>query len=95
MPNLPETPIGPELGLEPQRPELYEQIVLPTTSESPVSTDDYRTGSEFGGVGGLVQPSPHVPTAAERLSMIYMIDPADDGLQTDSVAAPELEGDFR
>lgn len=32
---------------------------------------DINKGSEFGGVEGLVQPPPHVPTAAERLSLLY------------------------
>jgi hypothetical protein len=59
-----------------------------------VSTDDPAKGSQFGGVGGIVQPPPHVPSASERLSMIYAIDPCDDGTREDSVVAPELEGDF-
>lgn len=63
-------------------------------SKSLVSTDDPARGSEFGGVGGLIQPPPHAPSASERLSMIYAIDPMDDGTRDDSVAAPELEGDF-
>lgn len=92
---LPEPPVGPDYGLDPLHPELHEKIVVPTGSRDLVSTDDYRTGSEFGGVGGLIQPPPHVPTAQERLHMIYAIDPADDGLQPDSVIPPDLEGDFR
>jgi hypothetical protein len=63
-------------------------------SHSLVSTDDPNTGSEFGGVAGIVQPPPHNPTASERLSMIYAIDPMDDGTWPDSVLPPELEGDF-
>jgi hypothetical protein len=27
-----------------------------------ISTEDVRKGSEFGGVGGLVQPPPHDPS---------------------------------
>jgi hypothetical protein len=92
---LPEQPVGPDYGLEPLRPELHEQVIPANTSRNLVSEDDYRKGTEFGGVGGLIQPPPHVPTARERLSMIYAIDPADDGLQPDSVVAPDLEGDFR
>jgi hypothetical protein len=64
------------------------------TSRDLVSTEDPARGSQFGGVGGLIQPSPHVPSASERLSMIYAIDPLDDGTREDSVVAPELEGDF-
>lgn len=94
---LPEQPVGAEFGLEPMRPELHEQIVLPTTSRNifPTDTTAYRDGTEFGGVAGIVQPPPHVPTAGERRMQMMMIDPADDGLQTDSVIAPEQQGDFR
>jgi hypothetical protein len=66
----------------------------PIDSRDLVSDEDYRTGSEFGGVGGGIQPAPHRPTAAERLNMIYAIDPEDDGTRPDSVLPPELEGDF-
>lgn len=59
-----------------------------------VSTEDPDDGSEYGGVGGLIQPPPHTPTASERLSMIYAIDPDDDGTQPNSVVAPEQVGDF-
>ena len=64
------------------------------SSRSLVSTDDTAKGSEYGGVGGVVQPPPHNPTASERLSMIYAIDPLDDGTRPDSVLPPELVGDF-
>lgn len=63
-------------------------------SKNLVSTEDPSKGSEFGGVGGLIQPLPHTPTASERLMMVYAIDPLDDGTQPDSVVAPELTGDF-
>jgi hypothetical protein len=63
-------------------------------SQDLVSTDDPELGSEYGGVGGLIQPPPHTPSASERLSMIYTIDPDDDGTQADSVVAPEQVGDF-
>lgn len=63
-------------------------------SRSLVSTEDPNTGSEFGGVAGIIQPPPHNATASERLSMIYAIDPMDDGTRPDSVLPPELEGDF-
>jgi hypothetical protein len=87
--------VGPEFGLEPQRPELHERIVVPYTSRDLVSTEDYRTGTEFGGVDGLIQPPPHTPTAAERRRMIMALDPTDPGDGgPGSLAAPELEGDF-
>lgn len=84
-------PVGPEYGLEPLRPELHVPIVPPLTSRSLVSEEDIYTGSEFGGVGGLIQPPPHNPNASERLHMIYAIDPQDDGTRPDSVLPPELE----
>jgi hypothetical protein len=70
------------------------QFPLEIDSRSLVSTEDPDTGSEFGGVGGIIQPPPHSPSASERLSMIYAIDPLDDGTRPDSVLAPELDGDF-
>ena len=60
-----------------------------------VSTEPYTSGSEFGGVGGVIQPPPHVPRASERLHMMYAIDPMDDGTRADSVQPPELTGDFQ
>lgn len=93
---LPEQPVGPDYGLPtPVHPNKYVQIIPPSGSEDIVSPEDPYTGSEFGGVVGQIQPPPHVPTAAERLRMIYAIDPADDGTLPDSVVAPELEGDFQ
>lgn len=87
-------PVGGEYGLDPVNPDLYKEVVPPIFSRDLVSTEDYRDGTEFGGVGGIIQPPPHVPTAAERLHMVYAIDPADDGTRSDSVVAPELEGGF-
>lgn len=66
----------------------------PITSRELVSTEDPNTGSEFGGVAGMIQPTPHVPTGSERLRMVYAIDPTDNGTRPDSVLAPELDGDF-
>lgn len=83
-------PVGPEYGLEPRL--QANESVPPITSWSPVSTEDYRDGTEFGGVSGLIQPEPHVPTGGEKLMMLYAIDPTDDGTRPDSVVAPELEG---
>jgi hypothetical protein len=91
---LPEAPVGDQFNLEPQRPELYVLHRPPVQSQSIVSDDDYRTGSEFGGVAGQIQPPPHIPTAAERRRMVMFIDPTDPGTETGSVAAPELEGNF-
>jgi hypothetical protein len=88
-------PVGGQYGLELRRPELYETPLKPIDSRDLVSDDDYREGTEFGGAAtGLIQPPPHVPTASERLHMIYAIDPEDDGTRTDSVVAPELDGNF-
>jgi hypothetical protein len=85
-------PVGPDYGLEPLLDHtLYRP---PPTSRSLLSTEDYRDGSEFGGVGGPIQPLPHTPTSSERLSMIYAIDPTDDGTEPGSVLPPELEGAF-
>lgn len=86
--------VGPEYGLDPLHPELHETIVPPINSRNLVSTENYRDGTEFGGVAGLIQPPPHTPTASERLHMIYAIDPEDDGTRGNSVLPPELEGNF-
>lgn len=88
-------PIGGEYGLEPLRPELYEFNRPPVDSRDLVSDENYRDGSEFGGVGGLIQPEPHTPNAHERLWMIYAIDPTDDGTEPESVLPPELDGNFQ
>lgn len=85
-------PVGPQFGLEPTKDRTLP--LQPINSRDLVSTEDYRTGSEFYGVGGLIQPPPHVPTASERLKMIYAIDPMDDGTRADSVSPPEFTGDF-
>lgn len=82
-------PVGPEYGLEPRR--IPNTALPPINSRDLVSEEDYRTGTEFGGVDGLIQPPPHVPDAAERLHMVYAIDPMDDGTRPDSVLPPELE----
>ncbi len=88
-------PVGPQYGLEPLRPELYEERLGPIDSRDLVSTDNYKDGTEFGGAPtGLIQPAPHVPTSSERLHMIYAIDPTDDGTRPDSVLPPELDGNF-
>lgn len=87
-------PVGPEYGLDPIKNTGEPPPLPPINSRDLVSTTDYRTGTEFGGVDGLIQPPPHRPTAAERLHMMYAIDPTDDGTRPDSVAPPELEGDF-
>lgn len=82
-------PVGPEYGLEPRREA--NTGLPPINSRDLVSDEDYRTGSEFGGVGGLIQPEPHAPTASERMMMVKAIDPMDDGTRPDSVLPPELE----
>lgn len=87
-------PVGKEYGLEPLRGA--PDPPPPFTSRDLVSTEDYRTGTEFGGVGGIIQPTPHNPTSGERLHMLYAIDPQDpgDGSRPNSIVAPELEGNF-
>lgn len=87
-------PVGGDYGLELRRPELYDFSPPPVDSRDLVSEEDYRDGSEFSGVGGLIQPAPHTPTASERLHMIYAIDPTDDGTEPGSITAPELDGNF-
>jgi hypothetical protein len=59
-----------------------------------VSDEDYRDGSEFSGVGGLIQPAPHNPTASDALMSNYAIDPTDAGTEPESVLPPELDGNF-
>lgn len=86
-------PVGPSYGLEPIK-NLGNVPTLPVTSRDLVSPYDYRAGSEFGGVPGIIQPPPHVPTASERLHMVHNIDPTDPGTEEGSVVPPELEGDF-
>lgn len=89
-------PVGPEYGLEPR---LDHTLVTPALTSRDTLANDYtyndRAASEFGGVPGRVQPAPHVPSASERLSAIYAIDPMDDGAQDGSVAPPELDGSFQ
>lgn len=88
-------PVGPQYGLDPRITPVEVQPVY-TSVNFLENLEDYRGGSEFGGVPGLVQPAPHVPTASERLAQIHQIDPSDPGLGEvpTSVAAPELEGNF-
>jgi hypothetical protein len=85
-------PAGPQYGLEPRLDHTL--IEPPINSRDLVSPHHYSTGSEFGGVAGLIQPPPHVPTAHERLWMTYAIDPMDDGTRPDSVTPPEYDGAF-
>jgi hypothetical protein len=85
-------PVGLQYGIEPIRTTAVPRPAV--TSRTLVSDESYKDGSEFGGVGGLIQPAPHVPTASERLGMIYAIDPTDPGTEAGSVPAPELDGNF-
>jgi hypothetical protein len=55
-------PVGPQYGLEPRLD--HELLVPPINSRDLISTDDYRQGGEFSGVGGLIAPPPHTPTAS-------------------------------
>lgn len=76
------------------------QVIIPLAPVTsvdilnPVNLPDPNRGTEFGGVGGLIQPPPHVPTAKERMRQVFLIDPTDDGTEAGSVVAPELEGDY-
>jgi len=85
-------PVGPQYGLNPRLDHAESDKVYTSTDlmQNPYSYDS-PIASEFGGVPGLVQPAPHVPTGTERMRQVYAIDPADPG---DGVAAPELEGSF-
>lgn len=85
-------PVGPEYGLEPRLDHTL--VEPPIDSRDLVATTPYAQGSEFGGVAGLIQPAPHVPTASERLAMTYAIDPQDDGTRAESVAPPDYDGNF-
>ncbi len=88
-------PVGPQYGLAPRFDHTL--VVPPVTSvdilTNEIPYDDF-TATEFGGVAGRVQPVPHVPSAIERLHQVYAIDPTDPGTEPESVAAPELDGNF-
>jgi hypothetical protein len=88
-------PVGPQYGLTPRldRTPIVPQYDTVDRLSNDLAYDDL-SATEFGGVAGLVQPAPHVPTASERLMQIHSIDPDDPGGRTDSVATPELEGNF-
>lgn len=45
--------------------------------------------TEYGGWPGLVQPEPHTPTAAERLSAAVRTDPSDVAANADTVIAED------
>jgi hypothetical protein len=87
-------PVGPQYGLEPRMD--HTPLRIPPNSRdliSPIPYDDPSAG-EFSGVAGLIAPPPHVPGAPERLSMVYAIDPTDDGTEPESILPPELDGAF-
>jgi len=85
-------PIGPQYGLNPRLDHAEPEKNYTSRDVLTNSTKyDDLTATEFGGVVGLTQPAPHVPTGVERMRQIYAIDPTDPG---DGVAAPELEGAF-
>lgn len=85
-------PVGPQYGLNPRLDHAEPKKVYTSADllQNPYSYSD-PISSEFGGVPGVTQPAPHVPTGTERMRQIYAIDPADPG---DGVKAPELEGAF-
>lgn len=88
-------PVGPQYGLNPRFDHTLTKPPVQSrdTLKNDIAYDD-PTATEHGGVAGMVQPAPHVPTASERLSAIYAIDPTDDGTEPGSVTAPDLEGAF-
>lgn len=61
-----------------------------------ISERDWRSGSEYGGVEGLIQPrdSGHDPAnnAHEQLMLIYNTDPADELSGTDLPPTPKMRG---
>jgi hypothetical protein len=62
------------------RPRRDRTIIIPpVTSHTNVSKIDPNSGTEFGGVAGMIQPDPHTLTPAETISEIYAIDPTDAG----------------
>lgn len=83
-------PVGPQYGLDP-RQDHTAPVPVYTSRDVLTNPNDYRDGTEYGGVPGFVQPPPHVPSAAERRTQIMFIDPADPGT---GVNPPELEGAF-
>jgi hypothetical protein len=84
--------VAADFGLD---PIVRDRIVIPPDSVDILANPyHYSEGSEFSGVGGVVQPPPHNPTAKERRMAVMFIDPTDPGTETGSVQPPELEGDF-
>ena len=49
--------------------------------------------SEFGGHPGLLQPSPHVPTEAENMRMLYQTDESNEDSQIDPSRVTKDMGD--
>lgn len=88
-------PIGPQYGLTPLKDHTAPEPVYDSRDllRNDIPYND-PTATEYGGVAGLIQPSPHVPTSSERLHAIYAISPTDPGTGNGSVAPPELEGAF-
>lgn len=84
---------GADYGLAPQL-DHTPPVIYSGSRDILTNPNDYQTGSQYGGTPGLVQPYPHIPTASERLHQVYAISPTDDGSYPDSVAVPELEGEF-
>lgn len=48
-----------------------------------VSKENPDNGTEYGGVGGLIQPPPHEPTPSERLMQLLQLDPLDTETEVD------------
>jgi hypothetical protein len=92
FPDVPPSVVDELPGIE-NRQELIPLAAV-TSVDTLTTTADPNKGTELGGVGGPIQPPPHVPTGIERLHQIYAIDPSDPGTEPGSIVAPELEGDF-
>lgn len=95
FPDVPESMASELPGIIDRQKVIPNPPVQSVDILNPRNLPDPNRGTEFGGVEGLIQPPPHVPTGHERMRQIYLIDPTDAGNEPGSVLAPELEGDFR
>lgn len=95
FPDVPPSAASELPGIEDRQTVIPNPPVTSVDVLSPSTMPNPNTGTELGGVGGLIAPPPHVPTGRERMRQIFLIDPTDPGTEPGSVVAPELEGDFR
>lgn len=94
FPDVPPSVVSELPGIDDRQQLIPLAAVTSTDVLTPALLPDPNKGTEFGGVGGWIQPPPHAPSGVERLRQIYLIDPTDPGTEPGSVVAPELEGDF-